>query len=134
MVDQTFFSKIHGASFKLGGDERTGTLYHWVWDNSNSSEKIGEFLVGKGFIKGLLTSFTEVSAKGKFTRVEMRVDSDPNEISFHVEYFDGNGNCSDQVYTKSDIRKRISILTYITVIGSIASIVGVIIGILGLCK
>ncbi len=134
MVDQNYFSKIHGGIFELGGDENTGTLYHWIWYNSNTSDKIGEFLVSKGFKKDRFTSFTNASAKGIFTRVEMRVNNDPNEIKFFVEYFDGNGNCNNQVYTKSEIKKSINILTCITIIGSFASVVGVIIGILCLCE
>ena len=134
MVDQDFFSKFHGGNFELGGDEETGTLYHWIWDNSNITEKIGEFLLSKGFKKGEFSSFNNATAKGEFTRVEMRINSDPNETKFYVEYFDGNNNCNCQIYTKSDIKSKINVLTCISVVGSIASVIGVVLGILSLCK
>ncbi|NLI53238.1 MAG: hypothetical protein GX417_02820 [Clostridiales bacterium] len=134
MVDQNYFSKINGGSFELGGDAITGKLYHWIWDNSNITDFIGEFLVGKGFKKGRTITFHDVKAEGEFSRVEMQANSDSDEIRFNVEYFDGKSNCISQIYTKPDITKRINVLTCITIIGTIASIAGVVLGILGLSK
>lgn len=134
MIDQNFFSSIQGGRFELGGDKDTGLLYHWIWDNSNTTEKIDEFLLKKRFIKGQSASSDNATAEGRFTRVEMRVNDDPNETKFHVEYFDGNKNCTDQIYTRSAIKSKIDILTCISVFGSVASIVGVVLSILCSCK
>jgi len=134
MVNRDFFSKIPGASFQSAGDDRTGLLYHWYWYGKDLTGEIGKFLVGEKFAKGSFFTFDEATAQGEFTRVEMRVNADPNEIVFHVEYFDGNGNSSDQQFIKSRIKKRLDSLTVISIVGSVASLLGVVLGIISLCR
>ena len=133
MVDYNYFSKISGANFEIAGNEKTGKLYHWIWDNTDKSNEIGDFLVSNGFIKGRTVIINNVEAKGCFTRVETHAESKSDLYRFSVEYFDGKDNCIHQTYTKLDIGKRINSLTWITIIGSIASVVGVVLGVLSLC-
>jgi hypothetical protein len=134
MVNRDFFSKIPGASFQSAGDGKTGPLYHWYWYDKDLTGEIEKFLIGKKFAKGSFFTFDKSTAHGKFTRVEMPVNADPNEIVFHVEYFDDNGNCKDQQFIKSNIKKRLDFLTVISITGSIASVVGVVLGIISLFK
>lgn len=121
MIESNFFSKIPGAQFEFAGDLKAGPLYHWYWYDADKTDVIVKFLLSKKFTKG--PSYTvKATIPGKFTRVELPVNPDPNEIVFHVEYFDGNGNCNIKQYAKSIVKKRIDILTLISIIGSIASV------------
>lgn len=134
MIDKQFFSQIRGAVFKIEGSESTGPLYHWMWYGKNISGRVGKLLTSKGFVKNGTVTSRRTNAEGEFTRAETNADSDHDKIMFHVEYFDGKGNNTCQEYIKPNIEKKINTLTWISIVGSIASIIGVVLGILSLCK
>jgi hypothetical protein len=134
MIDGKFFLDIPGATFKNAGDEKTGPLYHWYWYNDDLRGKIEKLLSKKKFQRSSFFEDNNVNLKEQFTRVEIPVNSDPNEIIIHVEYFDGKGKFYDQQFIKSRIKKSIDFLKSISVIGALASIISLIVGIIALYK
>jgi hypothetical protein len=128
---EAFFDKLNKPRYQKN-HYAGGILHHWEWDNVDKVDEIGNFLIKNGY-----TFQNRYPADGVVggamhkneTRVEYNTGDSKN--TFSVEYFDGNGNMYCKHYYHSDkLNKSIDFVKIISIIGSIASIIGVILTII----
>jgi hypothetical protein len=127
---KNFFNEVHGGVY-TSDSHAGGILHHWVWNNVNKVDEIGKFLRNKGFTVLGIDQPRAINTGAMaqcLTRVEM---NDVNARCFSVEYFDGNGSMYYiQYFDTRWMIKKMHFLTLVSVAGSIASIIGLILSLI----
>jgi hypothetical protein len=123
---KNFFNKVDGSVYN-SSSHAGGILHHWVWNNVDKVNEISKFLRSKGFtVQGIdqPRAMNTGAMAQCLTRVEM---NDVNARCFSVEYFDGTGSMyCIQYFDTRWLIKKVNFLTLVSVAGSIASIIGLI--------
>ena len=121
-----FFDEIPGGNY-TSSNYAGGILHHWIWNGVDKVDEIGDFLLKKGYIfrgRTPAQAMTSGAMKKHLTRVEM---NSLYKSNFSVEYFDGNGSMYCKHYFNTNrLLMKVNILTVISILGSVASIIGMI--------
>jgi hypothetical protein len=124
-MNSKFFKELPAYKFSVCRGDFNGILYHWEWDNTDNTEKIDIFLSKKGFNKANKQT-NDTQMRDRRTRIEMYF-TNPAIQCFSVQYIEGNGKMSEQLYYKNTFfSEKITIVTILSILGALGSVASII--------